>query len=454
MVYNKFKIQILVRLILLLLTMMLLSAIVFLLSNKHLFFLTIIIAFLILFQSILLFKYLTKTNRELYRFFESIRLKEYGEKPISIPSNFYTQNFKYQIDKILDSFHELKVKDQANLYFLQYLIDSIPFGILVLENNNNILFQNTYLLEFFNLRKDLKWTDLISRFQEFNRINLQQKTATYLIESNINDIVYQLDIQQKTLIVLDKEYKVLTFQNIKSQIDKKETEAWHKLTRVLTHEIMNSVTPLTSLADTIYFVLTNSENSSKKITDITEENLNDVITSIETIKSRSKNLLHFVNDFRKLTKVPEPKLQSIDANTLIQNTVNLLKAEFDNHSIKINIPPENTSFNINIDIPLLEQVLINLLTNSIQALGKSDNKQIDILFKEVNSLKQIIIKDNGSGIQQENLANIFIPFYSTKENGSGIGLSLSKHIMELHNGDIQVHSLPGKETSFILFFRE
>jgi signal transduction histidine kinase len=263
-----------------------------------------------------------------------------------------------------------------------------------------------------------------------------------------------LAVEISTLLMIDKHYKLITLQDINSEIEQKEIEAWHKLIRILTYEIMNSVTPISSLSETMQSMLLDKKGNHKRLPDLRDETITDILFSLKTIQKRSESLLDFVENYRKLTRVPKPALQQVQLRSWLSSIENLMREELIRESISLNIALGEENQTLNIDPALIEQVLINLLRNSIHALEGRPHKRIEIKLYDDESATIIEVSDNGKGIPEKEIKDIFIPFFSTKKDGSGIGLSLSKQIMSLHNGRIRVRSKVAEGTSFYLMFRK
>jgi signal transduction histidine kinase len=250
-----------------------------------------------------------------------------------------------------------------------------------------------------------------------------------------------------------QKYSLVSIQNIHSELEEREMEAWQKLIRVLTHEIMNSITPIASLTSTVSGLI--KDTYRKKIEDnkLRNEHLNDIQQALQTIQKRSQGLLHFVDAYRNLTLIPKPNFQIFLIKELFDRIKKLMQANIEQNSIqfKVNVEPE--TLELTADPELVEQVLINLLLNAFQAVKGRKSARIE-LNALLDGRGRIIIQvgDNGPGISKENQEKIFIPFFSTKEEGSGIGLSLSRQIIRLHHGSIGVYSEPDVQTIFTLRF--
>jgi signal transduction histidine kinase len=272
-----------------------------------------------------------------------------------------------------------------------------------------------------------------------------------LVELKVRDETRFLSVDVHTLFLLDKSIKLVTIQDINPEIEQKEIEAWHKLIRILTHEIMNSVTPISSLTETMQSLLEDKSGNEKAITSLTQETVSDIRFSLTTIQKRSDGLLHFVENYRKLTKVPKPALEKILVRTFLTTIEKLMLHELTRKNISIAVSGDESYAEM--DPALIEQVLINLITNSIHALDGVDNPKIEIRVYGQDRQTIIEVADNGKGIQSKELSEIFIPFFSTKKEGSGIGLSLSKQIMSVHGGSIKVRSQVNAGTTFFLHFK-
>jgi signal transduction histidine kinase len=250
-----------------------------------------------------------------------------------------------------------------------------------------------------------------------------------------------------------QKYSLVSLQNIHSELEEKEIEAWQKLIRVLTHEIMNSITPISSLASTINELILDSLNIAKKDAGIDSETLNDINQALQTIQKRSQGLLHFVDAYRNLTLIPKPKFEIFPVHELFSRVEKLMQANLKDKKIQLEVKIDPQSLELTADPELIEQVLINLLLNALHAVEEKKDGRIQlvsVLDERGSILMQV--SDNGPGILEENLEKIFIPFYSTKEGGSGIGLSLSRQIMHLHNGSITIHSEPNVKTTLTMRF--
>jgi signal transduction histidine kinase len=250
----------------------------------------------------------------------------------------------------------------------------------------------------------------------------------------------------------DKQYKLFTLNDIKAELEENELDSWQKLIRVMTHEIMNSIGPITSLSNILNGIYL-KDGEPIPLKDLTEKHVQNTIHGLEVIEQTSRGLMHFVEDYRKLTKIPKPVFKPINIASWLSDVELLMRNTFHEEQIEFKLIHREFNKEIIGDEKLLTQVLINLLNNSVDALKKTQQKFIKVLVSEgANGKLKISVVDNGAGITPEEIEKIFIPFYTTKDNGSGIGLSLSRQIMRLHKGSISAFSQPGENTTVVLSF--
>lgn len=289
-------------------------------------------------------------------------------------------------------------------------------------------------------------------YSNFSNILKDLKPGQYkLLKIKIQDELLHISFKTTEILLKGKRLKIISFQNIKNELEENELDSWQKIIRVLTHEIMNSVAPIVSATSTLSSFFKNKKKS-KACRDITDKVVSDTVAGLNAISLRGEGLLEFVNKYRSLTLLPKPDFRKIKLNELVSNIGLLLRNEFDSMNISFNQIIEPDNMEITFDSKMLEQVLLNLLKNSVQALKLTTNKKINVSCKQENDKNIIIVSDNGCGINEENIEKVFIPFYTTKETGSGIGLSLSRQIMRLHGGTISIRSKLDIETVVRLEF--
>lgn len=448
--HKRFTFLIILRIVLLIINVQILTLIF---GDPRLFFNQIILGIILILQIAELIRFVNQTNRELARLFMAIRHSDFS---VTFRQGALGKSFKdlqESMTEIIHAYKLVKIEKEAQYHFLQMMVRQIHIGIISLQNDDVILINPTAerLLKITGL-KNWKLIQQLNPMlaQEFERMG---DNGRKLIEVRSHDETKILAVDVSTLVILDKPHKLITLQDINSEIEQKEIEAWHKLIRILTHEIMNSVTPITSLTETMQGLLTDKQGRQKPLPAITDETISDIRFSLHTIHKRSEGLLDFVDNYRKLTKVPKPVLETINVRSFLGNIEKLMNHELARQDIRLTVTVEDDALTISFDPRLIEQVLINLITNSTHALEDCTDKTIRIKAYLTGQSPTIEVSDNGQGIPEKVLKEIFVPFFSTKKNGSGIGLSLSKQIMALHNGSIKVTSRPGEGTSFYLSFK-
>lgn len=403
-------------------------------------------ALVVIYEAYELFKYLDTTNRRLSSFLLSIKYSDFTR---TLPASGMGSSFKELEDALNEVFNEFKLvrnEKEEHTRFLQTVIQHIGLGLISYQQSGKVELINNAA------KKLLKINSLVS-INSLETLNKPVYDKLLSIEAGKKELVKFVDNNELSQLLLyatefkrqDKMYKLVSIQNIQRELDEKEMEAWQRLISVLTHEIMNSITPISSLAQTIETLL--KENT------IDDNNLADIKTGIETIRRRSQGLIGFVNNYRALTKIPVPDFSIIKIEDLFSQVNKLLENKFSEDKIIFNYTIEPISLELTVDPKLIEQVLINLLLNSIDALKETTVPEI-AMNAVMGEKGQVLIqiKDNGAGILENVLEKIFIPFFTTKKNGSGIGLSLARQVMRQHGGNITVISRLNEYTIFTLIF--
>jgi signal transduction histidine kinase len=297
----------------------------------------------------------------------------------------------------------------------------------------------------------------IKSIHELNTVNPRLYQAINSVEPGKSELYkgsneLYLTIQATELRIRGASVKLVTLQNIQPELQKQELEAWQNLTRVLRHEIMNSITPISSLTSTLREILDHDMKKMNAHYELKEEGAEDLRDGLTTIESRSKGLIKFIDAYREYTSLPKPKIATVRLNDLIEHVAQLMKPELKKTNIQFKYSCSSEYLTIQADIEMIEQVLINLLKNAVEALSETETPKLELIGRYDENSVKIEIIDNGSGIIKEALEHIFVPFYTTKRAGSGIGLSLSRQIMQMHHGSITVESEPDVCTVFTLRF--
>ncbi|MBT1687808.1 sensor histidine kinase [Dawidia soli] len=452
MAFNQnFTVQIVIRTTLLLMSMV---AFAWLLQYPHMRFNQLTVALLVVLQAGGLIWYVQKTNRALERFFLGIR---HGDLTMTFQQPSGGRSFRAleaSMQQVLEAYQQVKVEKEAQYRFLQMLVGQLPIGILTLAGDELVLMNQTAasLLQVDDTRD---WKHLQAQHPHLTKAleNLGDHGRT-LVAPAQDAGTGHLAVAVSTTIILGKPHRLISLQDIRTEIEQQEIEAWHKLIRILTHEIMNSVTPIASLTETLQDMLTDAYGQPKPYTTVTADNLDDIRFSLNTIHKRSEGLLSFVDKYRTLSRIPRPAMGSIHLPTFFDHLSNLLTPDLQRQGITLTTTADDTALTIAGDAALIEQVIINLVSNSTYALQATQQKQISLRAYAGDRHTILEVTDNGKGIPPKEINDIFIPFFSTRKEGMGIGLSLSKQIMSLHGGTIRVQSVPGQGASFQLYFKK
>lgn len=362
------------------------------------------------------------------------------------------QQLQRDMNEALSKQRQTKREKDSEYQFFKNIVQHVGIGILTFKRDGNIQIINNAAKRLMRIERADRLDDLRDVSEALVEAFLKLKTGgRELIRVKNGDETVQLSIYAIELTLRGEEVKLISMSNIQSELEEKEMEAWQNLVRVLTHEIMNSVTPISSLAGVVEEELGRKLGSNEL--SMKRDEAEDMHLSVQTISKRSEGLIKFVKEFRSLTHIPKPKLSEVAVKPLLEELAMLHKKELADKNISISISVEPANSTVHVDKTLIEQVLINLIKNAIQAFDDRVNPAIS-LASYVNEKGSVIIsvKDNGTGIEPEALEKIFIPFFSTKKTGSGIGLSLSKQIMRQHEGNITVKSVLGEGTEFLLRF--
>jgi signal transduction histidine kinase len=405
----------------------------------------------LIYQVIEFIRFQGKTHEELNQFVEAVHYRDFSRYFDVKQAPLELQPLREGFNEINSTFKVISKEKETQYQYLQKILELVDTGILSFEEESGeVVWMNESLKRMLHLPYLKTIQSLAKRDEELYKEILilqpgQNKISTVHLERQAFKIILSATAFQTD----GKKFKLIAFQNVNEALDETEANAWRKLLSVLTHEIMNSVAPISSLAETLKhrLVLTSKE------VNIDSLSFEDLELGIETIKRRSEGLLKFAETYRNLNKINSLSLEKLPISELFANLHQLMQPTFEQKGIELEIILRDPATPILADPSLLEQVLINLIVNAIEAVKDHPTPRI-VLSAEQTLSKKIIIKvaDNGHGMAEEVLDKIFIPFFSTKKHGSGIGLSLCKQIMMLHKGTIQVHSKVGQGTAFMLQF--
>ncbi len=445
---RRFSIQAILRIALIVMNALLLS---WIFGDTRLFFNQIIVILILAVQVWELIHFINHTNRELTRLFIAVKHSDFSITFNQGPMGKTFKALQSSMIDIIQSYREVKIEKEAQYQFLQLLVNQIQIGIISVMQENIILI-NPVAEKILDMKGVRNWKVL----EQMNPALASElkEDGKRLVELKSSEGIKMLAVEVSSVLMINKPYQLITLQDINSEIEQKEIEAWHKLIRILTHEIMNSVTPIVSLSETMQGMLSDRSGNQRSRDDLQEETIKDIRFSLSTIQKRSERLLDFVENYRKLTRVPKPAIQTVIVKNFLSNLEVLMREELARKSIQLRIVLENENLELKIDPSLIEQVLINLTKNSMHALEDSIQKRITVSAYAEDRSVILEVADTGKGISDKEIKEIFVPFFSTKKGGSGIGLSLSKQIMSMHGGRIRVASELNEGTRFFLIFKK
>jgi signal transduction histidine kinase len=421
----------------------------YVLLKTKLFAALVVLGVLVVNQVWILYHSVDRANRDLTRFFQSARFGDFTQTFRERSPGGSFVKLHAALAEVMEAFRKVRAEKEEQALYLQTVVQHVGIGLLVYHPDGEVDLINDAakrLLKVIQLKnvRNLE-PDYPALVDVLLRIKPRERA---LVKVERGDEQFQLSLYASEFKLRGWAFTLVSLQDIRSELEEKEIEAWQKLIRVLTHEIMNSMTPISSLASTV------QELVSQVCGDGGTETLDDIHAALRTIQKRSEGLLHFVDGYRNLARISRPNVQFFPATDLFLRVDHLLQAQFAERNVRLGSSVRPPNLEILADPDLLEQVLINLLLNGLDAVRGRDNPKVELdAFLDDRGRPLIQVKDNGMGIAPDILDKIFVPFFSTKERGSGIGLSLSRQIMRLHGGSITAASKLGVETVFTLRFR-
>ena len=447
MIFIQFEWRILVRVVLLFITI---SGTAFLLVNGYYVYLLLAVP-VIIYQLVDFYKFHKKAHDELNQFVESVHYRDFSRSFDVKHAPIEIQPLRQGFNEINTTFKVISKEKETQYQYLQKILELVDTGIISYEEDGGkIVWMNESLKRMMQLPY-LKTIHSMARRDEalYKQIISLKPGDGRIATAHLETSSFKVLMSATAFQTEGKIYKLIAFQNVNEALDETESKAWQKLLSVLTHEIMNSVAPISSLADTLKHRL----QQSVAVLSNESGSVDDLELGIETIKRRSEGLLKFAETYRNLNKITTLNLKRVFVRDIFENLLQLMQPTMEQKKIEIETILKDPDLSLEADTSLLEQVLINLVVNAIEAVKEKPHPRI-VLSAYLNNNRKPVIKvaDNGNGMPAEILDKIFVPFFSTKKSGSGIGLSLCKQIMMLHKGNIQVQSIEGEGTAFFLHF--
>jgi nitrogen fixation/metabolism regulation signal transduction histidine kinase len=415
----------------------------------------LVLAVLIVLGVFELIHYVERTSRELTGFLRFVGSQDFSTS-IALPRKGRVLAELQDAYKVLgEAFRRLNRQKAANHQYLEAVVEHVGVALVCFDDEGAVTMMNEPARQLFGIphlnslrtfgHVDARLPDLLRALGEGERTLFSMKHG---------DDILQLVLYATRFELLEERYKLVSFQNIRKELDQREIDSWQKLTRVLTHEIMNSVTPITSLSRLMRDTMIDETGEAPVFRTLTTQEQTDMLRSVTAIHARSCGLLDFVEAYRSFTKLPTPTFATFTVLSLLERVSTLMARELQKRKIALTFECEEAELLVRADAGQAEQVLINLLRNAVEALAETSDPRITLRASRDERGKALFqVEDNGPGIAPENLDDIFVPFFTTKRNGTGVGLSVSRQIMQANNGLISVRSMLGRGSAFTLKFQ-
>ena len=400
-----------------------------------------------------LWHFVSRTNREVARFLDAVRFADYSQRFDFDKAGSGFADLGRTFTRIIDEMRDRRAGQESEMRRLKALIEHIPVPLMTVHADDAITLQNNAARRLFGATHVTRVNDLRQFGPGFARaVDAAIPGDRELVTFTVEGAEYQLTLAATEVIIDGDRERLISLQDIQSEIDATQAEAWQDLVRVLTHEIMNSITPVTSLAQTAAELVDDIVRGTGPESPIAEE-LEDVQSAVATVARRSDSLLQFIDSYRQISRLAPPEKKRVALADLFETVTSLAKAEWDDSGVALASNVEPSGLYVYADRDLLEPVLLNLLRNAWQATKGMDGPRIEIrgrLNRRGNTV--IEIEDNGHGVPDEIATKIFVPFFTTREGGSGVGLALARQVMIAHGGFIRLGKKSGAGTTFTLTF--
>jgi signal transduction histidine kinase len=449
MLLKRFYINLSLRLVLILANLVLLAFAVRDLFSDQLLFTFIVLSGILILQVLLLFLYIKKTNRQLTRLVLSVTNQDFSQSLDHRGTPH--QEFQRALNSIIEQYQSVYLENESQSFLMQHLVQTIPAGILLAKSAGTFMLKNKAMENLLDLSGTRSFTELNKKHPDLRKLFDPPKPGSHTLSRAVRGEQKKLSVNIREIRVMNQFQILVLVQDISREVEAGEVDAIQRLLRILTHEIRNSLTPVQTLTETISMIMTHTGGSKSDPDKLTRENFDDILDSVQAIRERTEKLDQFISRFRKLTRMPENlELTSLRIRDLFDSVCRIMQAELSRTGLQVNL--EREDMQIQADAALMEQVIINLLTNALTAMSGTEDPVLELSGFNSEGKTILQVRDNGSGISPEKLPHIFMPFYSTKEEASGIGLSFVKQVVRLHGASIQVQSEPGAGSSFIIRF--
>lgn len=412
-------------------------------------FLLAVLLFVVLWQCFRLHYFLTRVNRKLTLFLQSIHYSDFSIRfsaDNKLGDSF--RDLNQQFNQVLEAFREARAEKEANLKYIDTIVQQISVGVLSFDSSGEIGLINPAAYNLLGIYRLKNLSELEQTHQGLAALLWRLSSGSrslYPLSDNL-----QLSVSATGIRLQGKLIKLVSLQNIHAELQDKELQAWQNLARILRHEIMNSITPIVSLIGTMKEIV----ESDLPNYNLPEQATADLKEALLTVENRSRGIMHFVNAYRDYTSLPKPHFSPVRVSDITQSVIQLMETDLRQEGIILTSHVQPDTLEITADREQLHMVLINLIKNARDALSETPGAAIALNAYRDQQQVVLEITDNGPGIESEAQEHIFTPFFSTKKDGSGIGLSLSRQIIQMHGGRLQVHSTAGKGSTFSIILEQ
>jgi nitrogen fixation/metabolism regulation signal transduction histidine kinase len=450
MVFRRFIVMLIIRLALVGLAM---TLVVWLILQPGYHSATLLASFVLMILIAALWRFVSRTNREVARFLDAVRFADYSQRFNFEKAGSGFASLGRTFTEIIAQMRDRSSEQQTELRHLKALVEHIPVPLLTVHADDSITLQNNAARRLFGAAHVTRLNDLRQFGTSFARaVDECVPGVRELVNFTVEGVDYHLTLAVTEVIIAGDRDRLLSLQDIQSELDATQAEAWQDLVRVLTHEIMNSITPVTSLAQT----------ASDLVDDVIEDagpesplaaDLGDVQDAVSTVARRSDSLVQFIDSYRQITRLAPPEKKRVALTDLFDTITRLAGAEWQDDRVSLSTNVEPSGLHVYADRDLLEPVLLNLLRNAWQATQEKEQPRIE-LRGHMNRRGHTVIEivDNGPGIPDQLATKIFVPFFTTREGGSGVGLALARQVMIAHGGFIRLTRSDGDGATFSLTF--
>jgi nitrogen fixation/metabolism regulation signal transduction histidine kinase len=408
---------------------------------------------LVLLQAYEIFRLVSRTNTELTRFLEAVRYADFGQRfqMRNVGAGF--EELGSVFTEIIERFQAQRSQQEEDLRHLRALTEHVPVPLMSLHADGRVQLHNNAARRLFGSTRITRLEDISAFGEDFSKQVLAVEPGERrLALFQLDDLEQQLTISATEIVIAGKMEKLVSLLNIQSELDGVQLQAWQDLVRVLTHEIMNSITPVASLAKTAVELVDDATQKLAGHPDVVEE-LADVKSAVETVARRSDGLMQFVQSYRRITRLPPPRQEQIRLSELFANVEQLVNAEWVKKGIVLAMSVEPRSLELTADPDMIEQVMLNILQNAEQVLTGRDAASVSVVgYLNRQGHVSVEISDNGPGVSAEIAKKIFVPFFTTKREGSGVGLALTRQVMLAHGGTATLGTSDSGGAKFTLTF--